>query len=455
MTVIRLRDVNPTIESTASNLRFRLGSTSNDGVYHYSSVSLDNVRSRFDSNDGGSNMTTTFFKMLQTADGVALCAAESLFPELQSDTFQANISLRTRVDIEKARVDATGLWATSFQADEYNGLVNDYFTSTLTTPPSASALNAAYVDLSNLVQTFIGSNAVFYPPSMADVALVDTYMSTSLIDAPTAHALNTAYVDLSNETGLNYHRLSNLIPAVVYTATLEAVTRLNGDEFTMQNNAWIKSVPDNEPRLRFDAAQDTVFAAPGTFTGNGSFKWFVNDLQQTVASLSGEGDLWAKGSLEVGGGAHVDSLTSVNDISASTFHVGGVPITSAGGSNVGIGLGGTVSPQYALHVNGLVYSDEGVYAMSDMNQKSEITMLEGSLEKLRKIHGYSYMVRNRRRLGVLAQEVANVAPEAIIVSETEPFSMGVCHADVLALVVESIHDLYNMINDIKCSSESV
>lgn len=441
MTILRIRDENPVIETTFSNLSFALGTTCNDSPFDHASIAVRNNRAQFGSS---CNVTTTFFRLQQTSDGVAICGAEPLFPELQPVEFEPTLSFRTRTDLERARIDANGIWATSVQADAYLDLTNDYVTSDTRRPASAAALATAYEDLSNLIRTFIGSNAVAYPPSSADVTLVDSYLSPSITDAPTAGALRSAYLALSNQFYGRFISLSSTFPNMIYNATQAALNAamLSSNDVgggpVLTTDAWLNSTPDTEPRLFFGFNGKTIFASGGDFMANGSFEWRVNDTQTTVATLDGTGNLWAGGDIDVEG-----SVSASNGTYSGALSVGDVPITAAG-SNLGINLPPGVPPEHALHVNGLVYSDEGVYALSDAREKTGIAPLENALETLRGVRGYSYERRGRRRLGVIAQELIDVVPEAVITTRataTEGSRMAVSYADLVALLVEAVNEL--------------
>ncbi len=116
------------------------------------------------------------------------------------------------------------------------------------------------------------------------------------------------------------------------------------------------------------------------------------------------------------------STTGGNSI---MFQTNGVNLMTFGISNVGIGtdspstkldVAGTVSAS-ALQVNGDISYTGGLYDVSDRRLKTQIDPLAGSLEKLLHINGvYYYLKANMklgRQVGVIAQEVESVLPEAV------------------------------------------
>jgi hypothetical protein len=458
--VVRIRGSNPTVESTGSNLTFVIGSHCNDSVYDYAAVLFKNNRAPNGVNPCSVNATTHFMTLMQTADGAAVCGAGPLYPELAPAAYEATLSLRTRADMERARLSAQGLWTARMTADAYGDLIDDYVTTTSTHPVSGTALSTAFSTLSNMFTTYMGSNAVAYPPSSSTITLIDSYRATSITDAPTANALNGAYTTLSNYATARVDGLSRTIPNLVYSATVAALSAVlltansntsnstyggsnavAGLPITFLNDAWLVSLPDGEPRLRAETGGETAFASAGTFTGGGAFRWVVNDVQRTVATLDGDGNLWGRGAASFGA-----NVVAASNLACASLNVGGAHITcSTDGSNLGINLPPGATPQYALHVQGMIYSDEGVYALSDAQEKSDIVPLQNAVSKLRKLRGYSYTCRGRRRLGLLAQEVQRIAPEAVILSpqfdDDNGQRLAVSYADVLALVVEAVHEL--------------
>jgi hypothetical protein len=116
-------------------------------------------------------------------------------------------------------------------------------------------------------------------------------------------------------------------------------------------------------------------------------------------------------------------------------------ITSAG--NVGIG---TATPGYALHVVGAIYATGDITCFSDQRYKQNIIRLDRSLDAIRSLGGYSYTREDYRpgekQIGLLAQEVLTVFPEAISHDSTND-KYSVNYNCLIAPVVEAIKELYD------------
>lgn len=130
---------------------------------------------------------------------------------------------------------------------------------------------------------------------------------------------------------------------------------------------------------------------------------------------------------------HYDVLTVARDGS-----------TIAG--NVGVN---TSSPTHPLHVVGDAYVEGAVTAtgdvtaFSDARLKGNLAPLTSALDRCCALGGYTYERRDmpgvdRRFVGVIAQDVAAVLPEAV---HSTGGTLAVSHAGVVALLVEAVKEL--------------
>jgi hypothetical protein len=399
-------------------------------------------------------ITTPFLAIKQTTSGAVISSAAVGY-EVPGSPFQPEgvLSFCTRFgDVERARIDAQGLSCKQFASESYIGLVDTYDKFDGFKPASANALANAYVDLSNMIVTassWNGAGTGAGGGGGGGITLVNSYASTSVTEAPTANALRIAHDSLSNSLGAQLLVLSNNIRTQVYDAVVDVarataiqMSSSNGvgtgpgtgtGETLLVNNIDLRSIPDGQARFSFSAGGESVFKSTGNRNDLGidriAFGWTVNDLDESVMSLTGNGNLWIRGSVDVGSG---DLMLRSN------LQVGAVTLRTSG-SNLGIDLPPGIDPQYGLHVRGLIYSEEGVYALSDAREKTGLKPIEDALDRIRKIQGYTYHARGRARMGLQAQEVREVAPQAT--SEDADGRLSVAYGDVLALVVQAIREL--------------
>ena len=117
-------------------------------------------------------------------------------------------------------------------------------------------------------------------------------------------------------------------------------------------------------------------------------------------------------------------------------------------SNGYIGLADS-SPSYRLDCNGTIRATGNVIAYSDRRAKSNIEKIQNSLEKIDKISGYTYTMKvkdkddepekDERFTGLIAQEVLEILPEAVMGSEEDHYSLA--YGNMAGLLVEGIKEL--------------
>ena len=122
--------------------------------------------------------------------------------------------------------------------------------------------------------------------------------------------------------------------------------------------------------------------------------------------------------------------------------------------NMGIG---TISPSYPLHVAGAIYATGDITAFSDARYKTDLVPLTNCLEKITKLNGYTYTrtdyeqlkeSKETRHIGLIAQEVRDVFPEAVIYDEKND-RFGVNYGGLVASLVEAMKDMKLRINELE------
>ena len=148
----------------------------------------------------------------------------------------------------------------------------------------------------------------------------------------------------------------------------------------------------------------------------------------------------------------------------STYTTGITRMTVDGNSGyVGIG---TTSPSYNLHVVGNIYATGNITAFSDSNYKKDLVYIDNALDKIDKLNGYTFSFKEetgspdasspdasspdastQRYAGLLAQEVREVLPEAVM--EDKDGKLSVAYGNMMALAINAIKELKAEINAIK------
>lgn len=110
------------------------------------------------------------------------------------------------------------------------------------------------------------------------------------------------------------------------------------------------------------------------------------------------------------------------------------------GYRVGIGVD---PPTVELDVTGAIKASGDITAFSDIRRKTDIQKIEGALEKVGRLSGYTFKriddEDQKRVTGLLAQEVLEVLPEAVHGTNEEHYSLA--YGNMVGLLVEAIKEL--------------
>ena len=138
--------------------------------------------------------------------------------------------------------------------------------------------------------------------------------------------------------------------------------------------------------------------------------------------------------LPLAGGTLTGAL-KVNNTTASTSATTGA-ITTTGG----VGIGG------ALFTTGAITSANSITAYSDSRIKDNIVVIDDALTKVSKLKGVTYNRidvddKDKRYVGLIAQDVQAVMPEAVNINNDEINTLSVDYQGLVGLLVESIKEL--------------
>jgi len=114
-------------------------------------------------------------------------------------------------------------------------------------------------------------------------------------------------------------------------------------------------------------------------------------------------------------------------------------------------VGQTTDAGYAMDVAGTIRATVDVVITSDKRVKENIISIDKALDKVCSLNGVYYnridIDDKSRKIGFIAQEVANVVPELASIDANENY--GVNYGNVTALLVEAIKELKKEIEILK------
>ena len=108
-----------------------------------------------------------------------------------------------------------------------------------------------------------------------------------------------------------------------------------------------------------------------------------------------------------------------------------------------VGIGGAADANNELKVTGSILATGDIVAFSDRRLKSKIERIEGALDKVCALGGYTFMMNDKPSTGLIAQEVLEVLPEAVHGSEETQYSLA--YGNMIGLLVEAIKELRALI----------
>ena len=401
-------------------------------------------------------------------------SANAQLPPSAAALGDAYVSLSNMIVTAKA---AGGFYSSSSSngggsSSSFGPLVDSYTSTAVLNAPTANALRAAYYNLSNM--------------------FVINYRS---LQATVPTLVRTATVSLVGSLSLG----SNAGTGGTGTGGGTTIVMPSGPQFALSNDAYLLSTPDNQPRAFYATNGPTVSVAPGLGSA-AAFSWFSSGLSTDIMSMNAQGDLWVRGGAAIGGavaaagtcalgsnlsvvgaasfGSNVAvaaaldvagpgrfaagvavggalgvagpatfaaDATVAGAVSASSVCIGSNVLSHAG-SNVGLNLPPGVAPVATFHVNGTMFSSEQFFALSDESVKCDVQPISRAAAKVMRIRGCSYLRtdlgpegRTKRQVGVIAQAVHSVLPEAVQIGADG--RMSVAYGNLVALTIEAIRDL--------------
>ncbi len=182
-----------------------------------------------------------------------------------------------------------------------------------------------------------------------------------------------------------------------------------------------------------------------------------NELQvRTNAELSvgqlikrnADGWIWAAGNKNVNNNADRTTnglhVQGAGNLSADLYHYERI------GKHHMLGLhvaNGGADGWYEFRNDGHAYTNGAWNSSSDARMKTDIEKIEGALDKLEKIGGYTYLKQGVPEAGVIAQEVENVLPQSVTTTELKlndgsvlKDARGININGVVALLVEALKE---------------
>lgn len=260
------------------------------------------------------------------------------------------------------------------------------------------------------------------------ITSVSTQTSIAANTANTATKLTTARTinGVAFDGSANITVTSRTTNAITFTNTGTAAAAAPGTAF--------------DGVLPINVSYLTV-GAPST-SGSGAFGTWDIDILGNANSVSN--GVYTSGSQTVGG---IKTFTSKLLLSSGSATSPGLSFSADGLTNTGLywiadgSFGFTNSGAYSgkIEAGGNLTMVGNVTAYSDINLKKDLEVIPNALDKVSQLTGYTYTRKDtgRRDTGLIAQDVLNVLPEAVIQGE----HLSLAYGNLVGLLVEAVKEL--------------
>ena len=110
-------------------------------------------------------------------------------------------------------------------------------------------------------------------------------------------------------------------------------------------------------------------------------------------------------------------------------------------------------PPSALYVDGDIRASGNVFAESDRRIKKDLEPIDGALDKVARLTGYTYRRSDKEHddnkyMGLIAQEVLDVVPEVVQYDENADM-YGVAYGNVVALLIQALKEQQAQIEEMR------
>jgi hypothetical protein len=170
----------------------------------------------------------------------------------------------------------------------------------------------------------------------------------------------------------------------------------------------------------------------------------VSDFEVSREKVTANKPFYAKKILTV------DSTSVLAEINQDASFVSDQAVIGNLIASRGVDVRGNVS-SYTLNVSNKIIAGEiecrgnvKAYYASDIRLKSNIKKIDGALDKIDKISGYTFDMDGKREAGIIAQEIKEVLPEVVGEFEKDgEVYLNVDYPKIIALLIEAIKELKN------------
>ena len=184
---------------------------------------------------------------------------------------------------------------------------------------------------------------------------------------------------------------------------------------------------------RIIALTGDVTGTSGSFDGSASLSFAA-----TLANSGVTAGTYLKVTVDAKGRVTAGSSMTSGDVTGA---LGFTPANKAGDSFTG-----------SISVSGSVTATGDITAYSDARLKADIETITGALDRVRKLRGVTFSRREtgNRGVGLIAQELALIVPEAVMTHEDGLLS--VAYGNLVGVLIEAVKDLADKVERLEAQA---
>ena len=170
-----------------------------------------------------------------------------------------------------------------------------------------------------------------------------------------------------------------------------------------------------------------VTGTSGSFDGSGNLSFAA-----TLANSGVTAGTYLKVTVDAKGRVTAGSSMTSGDVTGA---LGFTPANKAGDSFTG-----------SISVSGSITATGDITAYSDKRLKTDIEAITAALDRVRKLRGVTFTRRDTgsRGLGLIAQELASIVPEAVTTHDDDLLS--VAYGNLVAVLIEAVKELADKVD---------
>ncbi len=102
-----------------------------------------------------------------------------------------------------------------------------------------------------------------------------------------------------------------------------------------------------------------------------------------------------------------------------------------------------------VNVTGTLTASTEVTVSSDVRFKSNIKTIDSALDKVKAMRGVYFDKNDKRSVGVIAQEMQEVMPEAVVTDDTEDKYLSVAYGNLVGVLIEAVKELSDKVEKLE------